>query len=222
MRLRIRMVANGESEDLPKSSAFKTGDGLSGCQDQVGRVLVGQRRKAGTRGLGLASIHHSTTETGMGGFGSTRWGRQSTRATTEGLLALDVRVLGRRGYFTAGPGEVAEGVEIWSSRGSEVGRISVEYRGADPQIVTLEYRVRRPEEDWHTIQERVELNRTRCTFGGSRPWFVCPGCRMRRAVLFCVGGVFRCRVCHDLAYRSTREEPIPGRDQPGLGAGNDL
>ncbi len=30
----------------------------------------------------------------------------------------------------------------------------------------------------------------------------------RRAVLFSVGGVFRCRGCHDLAYESTREDDI--------------
>jgi hypothetical protein len=158
----------------------------------------------------------------MGGYGSTRWGWRSTRATTDEFPALDVRALARRGYFSIGPGETAKGVEIWTSRGSVVGQISVEYRGADSQIVTLEYRVRRAAEDWRAIQERVGLDRTRCKFGGSRPWFVCPGCRIRRAVLFCVGGVFRCRVCHDLAYRSTRNEPIPGRGQPGSGAGNNL
>ncbi|HEV2127767.1 MAG TPA: hypothetical protein VGR22_04020, partial [Thermomicrobiales bacterium] len=37
-------------------------------------------------------------------------------------------------------------------------------------------------------------------------WFRCPGCLSRRAVLFSVGGVFRCRACHDQAYTSTRED----------------
>ena len=130
---------------------------------------------------------------------------------TDEFPALDVRALARRGYFSAGPGQVTEGIEVWSSRGSEVGRIGVEFRGDDPHLITLEYHVHRPEEDGVPIRERVGLDRTRCTLGGMRPWFVCSGCRMRRAVLFCVHGVFRCRVCHDLAYRSTREGRALGR-----------
>ena len=141
----------------------------------------------------------------MGGYGSTRWGWQSTRATTEGFPVLDVRVLSRRGYFAARPGEVATGIEAWRRNGEEVGRVDVIYRGNVPRVLILDYRVSRPGQKWHTMRERVGLDRTPCTFGGSRPWFVCPGCRTRRAVLFCVGGLFRCRVCHDLAYRSTRE-----------------
>jgi hypothetical protein len=102
----------------------------------------------------------------MGGYGSTRWGWRSTRATTDEFPALDVRALARRGYFSAGPGHVAGGVEIWSSRGSEVGRIGVVFRGNDPHIITLEYQVRRTGEEGDTIRERVGLDRTRCTFGG--------------------------------------------------------
>jgi hypothetical protein len=140
----------------------------------------------------------------MGGYGSTRWGWRSTRATTGEFLALDVRALARRGYFTTEPGAVVTGIEAWSYDGEEVGRVGVRYCRDDPHVITLEYRVRRPDEDGYTVQERVGLDRTRYTFGGL-PWFLCPGCGTRRAMLFCVGGLFRCRVCHDLAYRSTRE-----------------
>ncbi len=141
----------------------------------------------------------------MGGCGSTRWGWRATRATTDGHLALDVRLLTRRGYFAARPGEVAQGIEAWRGDGQELGRINVHYRGDDPQAVTLAYRVGRPREDWHTVRERIELEQTACHAGGERRWFLCPGCRARRAILYAVGGVFRCRTCHDLAYRSTRE-----------------
>jgi hypothetical protein len=147
----------------------------------------------------------------MGGYGSTRWSWRSTRATTDEFLALDVRTLARRGYFSVKPGDVATGTEGWRCDGEEIGRVGLHYRSDMPHVMTLEYRLRRPGEDWHTVRERVGLDRTSCTLGGSRPWFVCPGCRTRRAVLFCVGGVFRCRVCHDLAYRSTREKPVSDR-----------
>ncbi len=114
------------------------------------------------------------------------------------------------------------GIEAWSCDGEEVGQVGVYYGGEVPHIITLEYQVRRPEEDGDTIRERVGLDRTRCPFGGSRPWLVCPGCGTRRAVLFCVGGLFRCRVCHDLAYRSTRESLAPAGKQPRFGSSNDI
>ena len=70
----------------------------------------------------------------------------------------------------------------------------------------LEYSVRRGGgTPWEPIRQGVGLDRTPCPYGGSRPWFRCPGCFARRAVLFSVGGRFRCRACHDLAYGSTRE-----------------
>src|SRR3954466_12861038 len=108
----------------------------------------------------------------MGGYGSTRWNCHATRATTDELLALDVRTLARRGYFDVEPGEVATGIEAWSHSGREVGRIDVEYRGDAPLAMTFAYRAHRPGKEWRTIRERVELNRTPCTFGGGRPWFV--------------------------------------------------
>jgi hypothetical protein len=120
-------------------------------------------------------------------------------------LALDVRALARRGYFAAKPGEVATGIEAWTCDGQEVGQVGLRYGGEMPHVITLEYRVRRPDEDWHTVREQVGLEQTPSNFGGMRRWFVCPGCGTRRAMFYCVSGIFRCRLCHDLAYRSTRE-----------------
>ena len=60
-------------------------------------------------------------------------------------------------------------------------------------------------------QEMVEgvahLSWTPCNFGGSRPWFVCPGegCARRVAILYGSGlGQLLCRHCRDLAYESQR------------------
>ncbi|HEV2127703.1 MAG TPA: hypothetical protein VGR22_03695 [Thermomicrobiales bacterium] len=75
--------------------------------------------------------------------------------------------------------------------------------------LTLEYRTRgRGDAEWTPRTLRVWLEWTPCHFGGERVWFRCPGCLSRRAVHFSVGGVFRCRACHDLAYTSTREDAI--------------
>src|SRR5215213_6335341 len=103
------------------------------------------------------------------------------------------------------------GTETWCCDGKEVGRVDVVYRRDEVDAMTPEYVACQTNGNCHVVRERVGLDRTRCTLGGARPWFVCSGCRMRRAVLFCVHGVFRCRVCHDLAYRSTREGRVLGR-----------
>ncbi len=143
----------------------------------------------------------------MGGLGSGRWGWERTRETTEGLLWLDVRCLARRGLFTVKPGQLATDAVEWSRGGKPSGNITVVYTGNDPDAVILDYRVRTgASEPWVPIQERIGLERTPCRYGGSRPWFCCPRCRQRRAVLYSVGGRFRCRGCHDLAYESTRED----------------
>ncbi len=62
-------------------------------------------------------------------------------------------------------------------------------------------------------QEQLEglahLAWTPCNFGGSRPWFVCPGegCGRRVAILYGPGRLL-CRHCSDLAYASQREDRI--------------
>jgi len=66
-------------------------------------------------------------------------------------------------------------------------------------------------------QEQLEgvapLAWTACNFGGSRPWFVCPGCDQRAAILYwdeedMPAGELLCRRCLDLGYRSQREDEI--------------
>jgi hypothetical protein len=53
------------------------------------------------------------------------------------------------------------------------------------------------------------LEWTPCNFGGSRPWFVCPGegCTRHVAILYGPGGPgeLLCRHCRGLVYRSQRE-----------------
>ncbi len=143
----------------------------------------------------------------MGGIGSGRWNWARTRQTTEGLLWLDVRSLARRGLFTVRPGHRATETVAWSRDGQPAGQITVVYASDDPDALILDYRVRADTgESWVPVRERVRLERTPCRYGGSRPWFLCPGCGRRRAVLHSVGGRFRCRACHNLAYESTRED----------------
>ena len=46
---------------------------------------------------------------------------------------------------------------------------------------------------------------TPCTFGGERPWLLCPDCAQRVGVLYDAGEGFFCRICGNLAYREENE-----------------
>lgn len=139
----------------------------------------------------------------MGGYFSTRWTSERTRQDTDSLLNLDIRWLRKAGALT--PGAIA--YPTWTCRGEPSGNI-VTIMSHDGATITLSYRARSPGEEWQPVEEAVSLDTTPCTYGGERPWFLCPGCGSRRAVLFSVGGRFRCRACHDLAYSSTREDAM--------------
>ena len=140
----------------------------------------------------------------MGGDGSGRWGGHRAKPDTDGLLTLDVRWLARQGYLA--PNASGAYSVAWSRGDRPAGDILVRYDGDRPDELVLDYRTRRGEgAPWAPVRERVALDRTPCPYGGSRPWFLCPGCLDRRAVLYSVGGRFRCTACHDLAYSSTRE-----------------
>lgn len=132
----------------------------------------------------------------MGGYGSSRWGTTLTRISTEGLLRLDVRSLAREGGLAPGTSATVS----WG-RGATV---TTEVEADTPNVMTLRYGARIGNGPLRTICEQIPLLRTRCTLGGTRDWFGCPGCGMRYAVLYALLGRFRCRSCHQLAYASTR------------------
>ncbi len=55
----------------------------------------------------------------------------------------------------------------------------------------------------------VEIDRTRCNYGGARPWFRCPACGARRAVLYAPPAgddPVACRDCLRLLYASECED----------------
>lgn len=139
----------------------------------------------------------------MGGYFSTRWGGERTRLDTAGLMKLDIRILRRQGALRPGTWST----QTWSRRGDPVGTINVRV-ALDGASLTLIYRTRQPGEEWQDVAETIDLVATPCNYGGERSWFLCPGCGTRRGVLFSVGGRFRCRQCHDLAYTSTREDAM--------------
>lgn len=138
----------------------------------------------------------------MGGYGSTRWGNSATRGTTGESFALSTAAL------TPYMGEGSRAVDwTWSRGGKPVGSV----RGVvKHEEVLLWYTITRGGGESEHIQDALPLVWTPCTYGGSRPWFACPGCGTRRRVLYLspAGSRFRCRECHGLAYSSTRMDAL--------------
>ena len=109
----------------------------------------------------------------------------------------------------------------WNRNGQPLCYIDIEFH-RDHVVMTDVTEPAQPE----TIS--ISLLRTPCHYGGTRPWFDCPGCSQRRAKLYFCDSCFRCRKCHGLGYRSqleaSAERPrlIAQRIRRSLGASRNL
>ena len=140
----------------------------------------------------------------MGGLGSGR-PSGSGRDTVEACRALDVNRLHREGCLRVG----WVGGWQWTRDGEKVASIGLR---ADADRLNIIYRVRIGDRDWQDVAETVRIVRVACRYGGSRPFFVCPGivngvaCERRVAKLYLSWRYFLCRHCHRLAYASQSED----------------
>lgn len=125
-------------------------------------------------------------------------GRPGWRAKAEGCLRLDVRQFKRRGLLFPG----ADFTWRWhyGSGGDSAGNIGV--RIGQRQLA-LQFSI-----NGTNASHAVELDRTACTFGGSRQWFRCPRCHRRCLVLYLRNGIFGCRLCGGVAYTSQSEDVV--------------
>ena len=134
----------------------------------------------------------------MGGRGSGRRPSYAGKDATEESMPLDIRRLSRSGGL--GPGRTV----TWEWTLNERPQSSIRIR-AVPWQVTLSYRYTPRGGAAEVINQIVRLETTPCTLGGSRPWFACPACGQRVAVLYGAGRLFACRRCKALAYASQSE-----------------
>jgi hypothetical protein len=134
----------------------------------------------------------------MGGMGSGRRCRYG-KDTTEDSLPLDIRRLHRAGWLKPGRSFQWE----WTINGKRVAGIDVR---VEVQHVGLSYRHRpRGDVDWQNVEQAIYLDHTVCAYGGTRPWWICPSCSRRVAVLYSPGKLYACRHCCELVYSSQRE-----------------
>ena len=88
----------------------------------------------------------------------------------------------------------------WNGTDEEAGSIGFSFDG---EYLRLNYAANGVERT-----QSILVTRTRCRFGGSRPWFRCPECSRRVAVLYHRGGRFACRSCQRIAYLCQSEDSI--------------
>ena len=113
------------------------------------------------------------------------------RARCDWCKSIDVRRWQRRGLLS--PGTFFS--QTWTRDGEPSGNIGVLVKDGS---VTLGYRLGQGQ----PIEQPVYFTWTRPQFGGRRPWFLCPRCIRRVALLYLRGERWACRICCDLAYRS--------------------
>ena len=129
----------------------------------------------------------------MGGYGS---GRRGGRETTDDYRRLDVRELHRAGVLVPG----WRGGWRWMRRGETRAEINIEVHEL---AMMLRYTATNGGER-KDYSYAVGLSWTGCNYGGRRPWFLCPCCGRRVAILY-GGAMFACRHCRRLAHESQRE-----------------
>ena len=90
----------------------------------------------------------------------------------DGLPRLDIRRVARSGALS--PGTDAR-LPVTDGLGDEVGAVKI---AGDDSVATIFFFIG---SEPHSLT--VMLERTRCTLGGSRPWWRCPRCSRRAALL---------------------------------------
>lgn len=145
------------------------------------------------------------------GTGGWRYGagRPGWRRKCEQLFGLDIRKLVRAGYIRPGAWARGSWQWTWSHSGEPSGNVGIE---ASYDQVRLTYTWTPYGSKPQALDYPVRIVRTPCRYGGTRPWFQCPRCWDRRAVLYGLAndGKFGCRRCMRLAYASEAED-LTGR-----------
>ena len=131
----------------------------------------------------------------MGGYNS---GRTGGSRCTDSFRSLDVRMLQSEKLLQ--PGTVFN--LSWPSRNQNIATIEV---SVDHDCVVLRYQLVWKSGEQQSCTNTIEFDWTPCHYGGRRPWWLCPSCDRRVAILYCCQSWYACRHCFGLAYRSQRE-----------------
>jgi hypothetical protein len=123
--------------------------------------------------------------------------RQPKHATTYEALDLDIRALARAKNLREG---LVMFATTWTHGLSESG---VGVKVLDGECALVSYSDRRGE----AITERIGIEWTPCNYGGARPWWTCPQCDRRCAIVYARGmWPFMCRLCANLTYETAQSD----------------
>lgn len=128
-------------------------------------------------------------------------GRPGHKAKAEHLRRIDIRTW-RKGGYLARAGAFGW---YWHRDGERTGAINVHIHGTD--ALTLCYAVNVDGQQADATQ-LIGLTHTPCPYGNTRPWFQCPHCNRRCAVLFYRWRRFACRHCQRVSYASQSEDAL--------------
>jgi len=151
----------------------------------------------------------------MGGFGSGKWSDVYRRKTTVDLCnEISAKALKEKGFFDA---SVTGFIEWKNPSGVVVNRVDIESSISvdidKTSFLMVRSEVLSTESVKRHIEQRVELIRWPCNYGGFRYFFACPAvkngvyCGDRTTKLYLPRGdqVFACRHCYDLTHKSSQE-----------------
>ena len=138
----------------------------------------------------------------MGGSGSgNRW-RYGKKGTVDASKRLDIRYLKQHDMLRSGTYNMS-----WNRGGEPSGSCAIRIVAGESMTVICRWR-NGSNDEWQPMEKTISLAHTACALGGSRPWFVCPHCSRRVAVLILDAGYVACRHCLKLTYGSCNEDLI--------------
>ena len=196
--------SDAKSEAIARQCFISSPIGQGGAQRAVAdpNCLVhqpnaGLERTRANRGQTAQCAERRELQMGSGGsrFGA---GRPAQRIKAEHCRSIDVRRWQRERILRAG----ASGTWGWSNSETGERTSTIGYRVGD-DFVNLDYAI-----SGKASGQRIALDRTACTYGGTRAWFVCPIRGERVAVLYLRAGRFACRHCQRIAYASQSGDVI--------------
>jgi hypothetical protein len=121
-------------------------------------------------------------------------GRPAQRELVERCFSIDVRTLARRGLLV---GSATPELLLLCREGNPATKWTyVEFQRGKLQVAYKEHGV--------SCCAEISIEYTAGQFGGCRPWFRCPQCERRSALLYLGPLGFSCRVCRQLNYASQR------------------
>lgn len=130
-------------------------------------------------------------------FGSWHGGKDGTGES----LPLDVRELHRAGGLKPGARSSWRWWRGPDTAAAKANGASITTVGEGSDAVRLLYSHR-----GEPVEQRVALDWTPCHYGGARPWWRCPFCARRVAVIYGAGKYFACRHCYGLCYGCQKED----------------